>query len=188
MVDKVQGLVKRKEFVMARVKLLTEEEVSPEFKEIFTGINNRGGKILNLFRAVANSPRAGAAFLRLGNSLLFRGTIPPVWRELVILRVGYLLREHYEWAQHVKIAHRVGVRDAQIEALPAWESSNQFSEEEKIILRFTDEETLNISVSENTVEAVKKILGEEGLVELTILVGYYGMVCRILETLKIELE
>ncbi len=43
----------------------------------------------------------------------------------------------------------------------------------KIILRFTNEETANIRVSENTEEAAKKILSEKGLVELTILVGYY---------------
>ncbi|MCX7981502.1 MAG: carboxymuconolactone decarboxylase family protein [Syntrophales bacterium] len=173
---------------MARVRLLQNDEVSPEFQEIFEGIKSRGGRVLNLFRCVAHSPQAGSAFLKLGNALLFRGTIPPVWRELAILRVGNLCKAHYEWTQHVKIARRVGVRESQIAALPEWDKSAEFSNEERVILRFTDEETLNIGVSQKTVESVLEILGEEGLVELSILVGYYGMVCRVLETLDIELE
>lgn len=173
---------------MAVVRFLSDEEVSPEFKEMFEGIRNRGGKVLNLFRTVAHSPQVGAAFLRLGKSLLFKGILPPVWRELAILRVGHLYNAKYEWTQHVRIAKRVGVREAQIEAISDWENSGEFSPEEKLILQFTDEETLKVKVSGDTVEKAKKLLGEEGLVELTILVGYYGMVCRVLETLDIELE
>ena len=64
----------------------------------------------------------------------------------------------------------------------------ELSETEKAILRYTDEETMNIRVKDETFTAVREILSEEGVVELTTAIGYYGMVCRILETLQVELE
>jgi alkylhydroperoxidase family enzyme len=124
----------------------------------------------------------------LGNAILLKGIVPPNLRELAILRVGYLNRANYEWTQHVPIALRVGVRQAQIDALPEWEQSSELNDIEKAILRYTDEETRNIRVKEETFAAVRAVLSEEGVVELTTTIGYYGMVCRILETLQIELE
>jgi len=173
---------------MARIHLLEEDAASPQFRETFTRMRDRGTPILNLFRVMAHSPKVGSNFLRLGNAILFKGVIPPVLRELAILRVGHLNHAIYEWTQHVRIALQVGVRQSQIDALPDWEKSSEFDETEKAILRFTDEETLNIRVSDETFAAVRHFLSEEGVVELTTTVGYYGMVCRILETLQVELE
>jgi len=173
---------------MSRISLLNQDAVLPEFQETFQQITQRGGRVLNLFKTMAHSPQVGLQFLRLGNALLFKGVVPPPLRELAILRVGHLNGAIYEWTQHVSIALRVGVRQAQIDALPDWERSNEFKETEKAILRYTDEETLKIRVSDETFSAVRDALGEEGVVELTTLIGYYGMVCRILETLQVELE
>jgi alkylhydroperoxidase family enzyme len=173
---------------MARISLLNEESAAPELRETFRRMTEKGRPVLNLFKIMAHSPQVGYQFLRLGNAILFRGVVPPHLRELAILRVGHINKAVYEWSQHVPIALRVGVRQAQIDALPQWENSIEFSDTEKAILRYTDEETLNIRVKDETFAAVRAILSEEGIVELTTAIGYYGMVCRILETLQVELE
>jgi 4-carboxymuconolactone decarboxylase len=173
---------------MARISLLKEESASPELQETFRKITDQGRKVLNLFKIMAHSPKVGKYFLRLGNAILFKGVVPPNLRELAILRVGNINKAMYEWTQHVPIALRVGVRQAQIDALPEWEHSGEFNEIEKAILRYTDEETLNIRVKDETFAAVRAVLSEEGIVELTTTIGYYGMVCRILEVFQIELE
>jgi len=173
---------------MARVSLLKEESAAPELRETFRQMTEKGRPVLNLFKIMAHSPQVGYQFLRLGNAILFRGVVPPHLRELAILRVGFINKAVYEWTQHVPIALRVGVRQAQIDALSQWENSTEFSDTEKAILLYTDEETLNIRVKDETFAAVRAILSEEGIVELTTAIGYYGMVCRILETLQVELE
>ena len=173
---------------MARISLLSEASAPPEFQETFRRINEKGGRVLNLFKTMAHSPRVGSQFLKLGNAILFKGIIPPKMRELAILRVGHLNKAIYEWTQHVPIALGVGVRQVQIDALPQWESSGQFDDAEKAILRYTDEVTMNIRVKDETFAAVRAIFSEEGVVELTTAIGFYGMVCRILETLQVELE
>ena len=173
---------------MARVSLLKEESAAPELRETFRQMTEKGRPVLNLFKIMAHSPQVGYQFLRLGNAILFRGVVPPHLRELAILRVGFINKAVYEWTQHVPIALRVGVRQKQIDALSQWENSTEFSDTEKAILRYTDEETINIRVKDETFAAVRAILSEEGIVELTTAIGYYGMVCRILETLQVELE
>ncbi len=173
---------------MARVRLLDKEEVSLEFQERFEKMEESGRPVLNLFKVMAHSPQVGYRFLGLGNAILLKGVVPPHLRELAILRVGQLNEATYEWTQHVPIALSVGVRQAQIDALSAWEDSPEFDEREKAILRYTDEETKNIRVQDETFAAVREILTEEAVVELTTTIGYYAMVCRILESLQVELE
>ncbi len=173
---------------MARVRLLNKKEVSPQFQERFQKMEESGRPVLNLFKVMAHCPQVGSHFLQLGTAILLKGVVPPHLRELAILRVGHLHQAIYEWTQHVPIALRVGVRQAQIDALPEWEHSREFDEREKAVLRYTDEEILHIRVKDETFAAVRAILTEEGVVELTTAIGYYAMVCRILEALQVELE
>jgi alkylhydroperoxidase family enzyme len=173
---------------MARVSLVNDQSASPEFQETFRKVTQSGSPVLNLYRVMAHCPQLGHRFLRLGNAILLKGVVPAKLRELAILRVGHLNRATYEWTQHVPIALRVGVRQAQIDALTHWETSAEFDEVEKAVLKYTDEETENIRVKDQTFAAVRAVLSEEGVVELTTAIGYYGMVCRILETLQVELE
>jgi len=173
---------------MARISLLDNESAPPEFQETFRKMKEKGRRVLNLFRIMAHCPQIGSNFLQLGTAILLKGVVPPNLRELAILRVGQLNQATYEWTQHVPIALRVGVRQAQIDALTRWKDSPEFNEREKAILRYTDEETKNIRVKNETFAAVRAILTEEGVVELTTTIGYYAMVCRILEALQVELE
>jgi 4-carboxymuconolactone decarboxylase len=173
---------------MARVGLVNKEQAAPEIREMFQKMEGKGSRVLNIFKVMAHCPRIGYYFLRLGNSILFKGTVPPALRELAILRVGHINQAKYEWTHHVPIALRVGVGEEQISALPDWENSTTFSEQERAVLQYTDEVTKNIRVKDVTFAAVRRFLDEEGIVELTATIGYYGMVCRILEALQIELE
>lgn len=173
---------------MARVSFPDQKNISPELNEIFARVTKSGGRVLNLFKVMAHCPQIGRRFLQLGNAILFKGVLPPDLRELAILRVGLINKAKYEWTQHVPIALRAGVRQAQIDVLPDWEKSTEFSDIEKAVLAYTDEETLNIRVPEDTFKNIRKHFSEEAVVELTTTIAYYGMVCRVLETLQIELE
>jgi 4-carboxymuconolactone decarboxylase len=173
---------------MARVGLLNKEQAAPEIREMFQKMEDKGSRVLNIYKAMANCPQIGYYFLRMGNSILFKGTVPPVLRELAILRVGQINQAKYEWTHHVPIALRVGVGREQIDALSDWENSGKFNEQERAVLQYTDEVTRNIRVKDDTFAAVRRFLNEEGMVELTTTIGYYGMVCRVLEALQIDLE
>lgn len=173
---------------MARVTFLDKEQVSEEFQDMFQIVEARGGKILNLFKTVAHCPKIGPEFLRLGNSILLKGNLPDRLRELAIIRVGILADAKYETTQHIPIGRNAGLTNDQIETLADWHESPYFAPEERAVLQYTDEVAQNIRTSDDTFIAIREFLSQEQAVELTIVIGYYGMVSRLLESLQIELE
>lgn len=173
---------------MARVSIPSKDQVSDKLKDVFQSMERRGVQVLNIFKVMAHCPRVGREFLRLGNAILFNGSLPPKLRELAILRVGDLAEAIYEWTQHVPIGLMAGLTEEQIKTMHQWKESPLFSDQERAVLKYTDEVAQNIRVSEETFKAVRDFLTEEQVVELTTTIGYYGMVSRILEALEIELE
>ncbi|MGD0352934.1 MAG: carboxymuconolactone decarboxylase family protein [Dehalococcoidia bacterium] len=173
---------------MARVKLVEKEQADPIIKEMFQKLDDRKVPVLNLFKAVGNSPKVGRNFVRLGNSILNPDLLDPKLRELAILRVGNLLRSEYEFTKHVAIGTEAGVTNDQINELPNWTSSKRFTDIERAVLQYTEEVTLNVKVSDSTFANLKRFFDDPAIVKLTATIGYYGMVSRILVALQIELE
>jgi hypothetical protein len=67
---------------MARVGGLNKEQAAPEIREMFQKMEENGFRVLNIFKVMAHCSQVGYYFLRLGNSILFKGTLPPPLREL----------------------------------------------------------------------------------------------------------
>ena len=84
---------------MARVSIPSKDRVSDELKDVFQNMERRGGQVLNIFKVMAHCPRVGREFLRLGNAILFNGSLPPKLRELAILRVGDLDLAPQDWCR-----------------------------------------------------------------------------------------
>ena len=173
---------------MARVKLLEKEDVDPMVEEMYRKMEADGGEVINLMKALAHSPKICRDFNRMGVTLLLKGDLSPRLRELAILRVGDLSKADYEWTKHVPIAIAAGAKQGQIDELSTWADSTLFDEQERAVLRFTDEVAANIKASDDTFNKIAEFLSEKEIVELTVTIGYYGMVCRVLETFEIELE
>jgi len=147
------------------------------------------GTHLNIYRMLANSEFGLKGFVRMGNALLHRCELDPALRELAILRVGRLSRAAYEVFQHERIAREVGVAEEKIAALrDATIEAPVFSDHEKAVLRFTDDVVRNVRASDKTLKAVDSFLSRGALVELTLTIGYYMMVCRFLETTGVDGE
>jgi len=144
---------------------------------------------LNIYRMLAHSEPAMKGFVRMGNALLHRGELDPAMRELAILRVGRLSRAAYEVFQHERIAREAGVSEEKIAALrDATIEASAFTDQDKAVLRFTDDVVRNIKATDRTYKAVQAFLSPGALVELTLTIGYYMMVCRFLETLGVDGE
>jgi len=173
---------------MARVPYIQAAQAHPEVRETFEKIQSSGARILNLYRVVAHAPFALRNFLRLGNSLLTRTELPPKLRELSILRVARLAGSEYEWTQHVPIAREAGVTEAQIKGIARWRRSPAFSDEERAVLQYTDEVARKVRVTDETFDALRKHLDDRRIVELTLVIGNWGMVARVLVPLQVDID
>jgi alkylhydroperoxidase family enzyme len=143
---------------------------------------------LNIFKMMANAPGLLRPFVDLGGAFLFNGKLDPVTRECAILRVGYLSKATYETAQHEKIGRDVGMSDALIEAVKTGPTDPSLSEEHRLTLAFVDDLVANVRASDATFDPVLAHFGAEVAQEITLVTGYYMMVCRFLETFDVEIE
>lgn len=173
---------------MARVTLLSQEQAPPEAQEVFRRLEARGARVVNIYRALAHSGEPMLHFMRLGNSLLMRCHLDHRLRELAILRVANLTGSHYEWAQHLTLARECGVTAEQMKAIGQWRSSPAFDAGDRAVLAYTDAVAQQVQVPDETFRELARYLDETGIVELTLSVGFWGMVARLLEALQVDLD
>ena len=143
---------------------------------------------LNIFRMMANAPGLLRPFVDLGGAFLFDGKLDPVTRECAILRVGYLSNAGYETAQHEKIGRDLGMSSGLFEALKSGASAPDLSDEQRLTVAFVDDLVFNVKASDQTFQPALRHFGPEQLQELTLVTGYYMMVCRFLETFAVDIE
>jgi len=173
---------------MPRVSLIEKDQAHPVVKELYQKNEEQGWPVINLFKVMGHCPYIGLNFQRMGNSILRGEELSPKLRELAILRVGVLAQSEYELSKHTVIGKETGVSQKQIDDISNWASSPEFNEEERAALAYTDEVATSIKVKEETFARLQNFFNEHEIVELTVTIGYYGMVCRILVALQIELE
>ena len=173
---------------MARVSFIEKGQGHPLVEDLYQKIESKGQRIINLYKVLGHCPYVGLNWQRLGNSLLKGEELPPALRELAVLRVGHLAGSAYEVTQHRRIALTAGLSQEQIDAIPDWQNSPIFNEEQRAILTYTDEVERDIKVKDETFANLRGFLSEHAIVELTVTIGYYGMVSRFLIALDVEIE
>jgi alkylhydroperoxidase family enzyme len=105
----------------------------------------------------------------------------------VILRGAQLMRSEYEWAQHLPMARKSGVREAQIAALDKWRTSHEFDEQEKAALELGEAVTTG-HVSDELHARVSPHFDHHDYVELAEVAGFYAMVGRMLDAMAVPLD
>lgn len=144
---------------------------------------------LNLYRMLPNAGTAATeGFLALGNALLRQGDLEPQLRELAILRVGHLSDASYEVHQHERVAARVGLPEEKIQATSTGADAPVFDDRERLVLRYVDTVVRSVKASDDEFAAVRAQLGDQGVCELTLTIGFYMLVSRFLENLEVEIE
>jgi alkylhydroperoxidase family enzyme len=145
-----------------------------------------GGRVLNIFATLAHHPLLLKRWLVFGNHVLGKSTLPERERELVILRTGYLCRSEYEWGQHVVIARRCGLGEAEIARVAEGPDAPGWSEADGALLRAADELHRDSRIGDATWEALAGRWDTRALLDLIFTVGQYHLVAMALNSLGVE--
>jgi len=173
---------------VARVRLI-EDGQDPALAGVIATIKaERGGRLLNLYRALLNSPAVAEGWLKLFTAIRQKAKLGGCYRELAILRVALLNGADYEYRAHVPFALAEGVSQSQIDSLPEWQVSADFDDRERAVLAYTDSMTKEIRVSDLVFAEVRRHFEDRELVELTATVGGYNLVSRFLVAMQIDQE
>ena len=154
---------------------------NPEAKPLVERIVAERGGVLHLYQMLLHSPPVASGWLNYLTAIRQQSTLSGALRELVIMRIAILNGAPYEAEQHAPIALKEGVTQAQLNELATWQDSTLFDAIQRAVLGYTDAMTRDIHVSPEIFAAVKAVMTDRLLVELTATVGAYNMVSRFLE-------
>lgn len=173
---------------MARIPDVDEREL-PELAGTLAEIRKlRPGRqrFSPLYRVLLNSPPVALGWLHFLTAIRMETTLPAMYRELVILRIGLMNKAEYEYQEHVPQALAAGITQRQIDTLAVCQESDAFDDTQRAVLAYIDAMTLEIAVPDRVFEAVRRLFDDREVVELTAMIAAFNLVSRFLVALRIR--
>jgi alkylhydroperoxidase family enzyme len=145
---------------------------------------------LNMIRMLANaSDEVFVNFNRFASTFFIHSKLPADLREIAVLRAGYLVKASYETTHHEAISRDLGMTEAQLAAVKqGGNHPGVLNDAQQAVLDFADDFILNARVSETHLDAVRKHLSDQQLMDLMFVTGVYMTVSRILETTGVPFD
>ena len=145
---------------------------------------------LGLFRTLAVHQELASRMRPLGAGILGHPRLDPRDREILILRTCARAGAEYEWGAHaLAFAKPLGLSDAQLTATargsgadPAW------SEADSQLIAAADALYDSDTIPDELWEALSARLGDDQLLELVVVAGWYRLISYVINSAGIELE
>ena len=177
---------------MARLGYPEESSFTGEGREFYERLKKaRGGptgRLANVFASMTHAPRGAFVVGEVGRYLRESNLLDAASRETAILAVASDTRSFYEWSAHIRDALRGGVDPEAIGSLAEGKVDSIADPRIQTVARYAMELSTTGGASDESFEALKKYFNKESIVELTITVGYYSMLARILNGLGVQLD
>lgn len=143
---------------------------------------------LTLFTTLARDERLFGKFFAGG--LLDKGHLTLRQRELVIDRTTALCGSEYEWGVHIAFfGSRIGLTTEQIRSLVHGTGSDAcWNAEDRLLLDLCDALHAHCKLDDQQWQDLRGAFGEEALMELLMLAGFYRTVSYLTNVLKLPLE
>jgi 4-carboxymuconolactone decarboxylase len=172
---------------MSRIALPTTDTMTPVQRQAYDAIvAGRRGRAPAPFLAWLHSPELASRAQRLGEFVRYETTMGPRLSELAILVVARWWSSEYEWAIHKTEALKAGVPERVIEDIdhqrpPAFERPD-----EQAVFDFAMSLCRTRSVPDPVYRAAVGAVGEQGVVELVGVLGYYTLISMTLNAFDIR--
>ena len=167
---------------MPRIPLLSlESSFTPEQQTVLDGLlGRRGGRIPGPYRFTLHCPELTALMHPFGEVLRLRSSFPLRLSELAIIITARNWDCDYVFNAHAGIARDNGLPQSVVDAIARNERPKFEKDDEAAIYDYLTELFEKHTISDKTHARAKDLFGVAGVVELTLLSGYYGMVAMTL--------
>jgi len=183
-----------------RLAALSSDEMTPEqvglYREILSGPRGQGPRAILLdtgagglagpFNAMLYAPEVGHALQELGAAIRFRTELAPRIREMAILVVAQAWDSAYERFSHEPIGRDAGLTGPEIETLRAGADPGFADEQERVAYQVTRSLVGPADLDDQQYDLAARTLGEQALVELSTLVGYYATLALQLRIFRVD--
>ena len=170
-----------------RMPPIPTSDLSAEQTKALADFTAARGNVTGPWIALLRSPELMTRTRGLSDYLRFESIVPGWLREFVILMTARQWGQNYEWNAHYSIAMEEGLSPDIARAIAEGRRPEGMVAEEEVLYDFIMELQRNHSVSDATYERAVDRFGEQGVIEVVSLAGYYTMISMILNTSRAPL-
>jgi AhpD family alkylhydroperoxidase len=177
---------------MARIPILDEGDPAtpPDAMTYFQQVGKARGRLLNIYRAMANRPEAGRSFSALANTV-YRGntTLDPKHAELAYLTATVVNNCHYWIPTHTVLGRSLGLTEEQMshlneDPLP----DGIYDDAQAAIIRYAQKSTRLEPIDDITYRALEKYFSVPQIMDICLTVGLSNMVNRFHATFLTDVD
>ena len=139
------------------------------------------------FVPMLRSPEVMNRARAMGDYLRFKSSLPPRLSEFVILMTARRWTQQYEWNAHAPLAVKGGLHADIVKAVAEGRRPEQMADDEAIVYALFDEIQRQQSVSDATYARAVGKIGEQGVVDVMGIAGYYTMLAMVMNTARTPL-
>lgn len=183
---------------MTRLPYLRYEDLDDRGREVWDGVVgsragggvelvNTDGGLIGPFNAFLHSPGVGRHLSALGGRLRFRTRIDRRLSELAIITVGAAWKAEFEWWAHAAMAREHGVPEDVVDAIGRGEEPPITADDELVVYTAVRELVTSGRLELAAYKAAQRLLGDEAMVDLVALCGYYTLICYLLNAFDVPL-
>ena len=170
---------------MARVRPLEREDLPAQHQHVYDDIAASRGRVPPNFKALLNNPLATARMAALGGYVRFETPLSSRVKMLAVLATAREFDGDYVRTANLPQARNADVDEATIEAIRERRAPQGLALEDALIVQFTLELLRQHRITDATYQVVQQRLGDAGVIDLLILIGYYGSLSHTLSALEV---
>jgi 4-carboxymuconolactone decarboxylase len=140
----------------------------------------RKQEVFGPFVPLSRSPQLMINAAKMGTYLRFGNSLPRDISEFAILLISRRWTQEYEWYVHAADGKTAGLSDTVIQAVADGRRPDGMSEGMEIVYDFSNELNDFQSVSDRTYGRMVAKYGEQGMMDLIGLNGYYSLISMVL--------
>jgi 4-carboxymuconolactone decarboxylase len=142
------------------------------------------GAVFGPFIPLMRSPELLNRLQKVGEYLRFDSVLDKRISEFVMLIVSRQWTQQFEWCMHYPLALKAGVRREALDALAEGRRPVGMAEDEEAAYELCDELARNHGVSDPTYARAVEAFGEQGVVDLLGLAGYFTTVSMLMNVAR----
>lgn len=169
-----------------RLPQLSYESLAPDVRPLADAILKVSSAALGgPYNALLRSPEMARRCFELLDYLRFQTSVDKRLNEFAILIQARISNAQYEWWAHEPIARRAGLSDAVMCDLQQCMRPAAMLDDERLVFDYCIQLSLNHRVSDTVWEQAVATLGEQAVIDLTVLSGTYVMVSMLLNATQV---
>lgn len=147
-------------------------------------IDGPRGALISPFVPLLRSPELMDHAQRMGEYLRYRSSIGLRLSELAICITARQWSQQVEWAIHAPIAQKEGIPPEVLKDIANGRHPSALQADEQVLYEFCTELHQNKAVSDATWSAAIDIWGEQGVIDLIGVVGYYSFLSMVMNSAR----